>query len=168
MMRGSTFLVQGIFLGFVMCLMLLFIIVLLLVTWTEGKETKVGFVRIPAEKLESLARARGSSNALSKLAGEIVDVHHTEHDGKSAVNQTLTPLDFGTPLHTASGLGRIGMVKWWLEFGRIDANVQDVQLQTPLHLATKNCDSAVVAILLEHGADADATNVSGLLHLLSA
>jgi ankyrin repeat protein len=69
-------------------------------------------------------------------------------------------LDYGTPLHISSEQGRVGMVNWWLEFGRIDPNVQNEQLKTPLHLAAKNCHREVVKILLEHGADADATDVS--------
>ncbi|MDB4500504.1 ankyrin repeat domain-containing protein [bacterium] len=55
-------------------------------------------------------------------------------------------------------------VRWLLQHGA-NANVKMEEGRTPLHSAAeRNTGVSVITLLLEHGADLNATTVDGLLH----
>ncbi|XP_078415648.1 ankyrin repeat and SOCS box protein 9-like [Cetorhinus maximus] len=74
------------------------------------------------------------------------------------------PIDYGvthlgTPLYAACENHQMDCVRSLLSSG---ANVNmSKNLESPLHVATRNSDTQLVNLLLEHGADTDAKNAEG-------
>ncbi|KAM3961516.1 LOW QUALITY PROTEIN: uncharacterized protein ACR2FA_004411 [Aphomia sociella] len=67
-----------------------------------------------------------------------------------------------TPLHIASGQGRVELIQLLLEYGAM-INVQDFDGDTPLHDAALAAQHEAVAVLLHAGADSEIKNEPSLL-----
>ncbi|KAF5570043.1 ankyrin repeat domain-containing protein [Fusarium phyllophilum] len=78
--------------------------------------------------------------------------------------QGATP---GSPLHIASAMGHLKVVKTLITYG---ANVNEVDAAgySPIHYATRNNHTAIVALLLENGADVYSRDPEGCTPLFRA
>jgi ankyrin repeat protein len=74
-----------------------------------------------------------------------------------------------TPLHLASFFGRLDMVKLLLVRGaEVNAVARNPMAVQPLHSATALRDGAIIALLLDHGADVNARQAGGWTPLHAA
>ncbi|CAF3484942.1 unnamed protein product [Fusarium graminearum] len=73
----------------------------------------------------------------------------------------------GSPLHIASAMGHLKVVKTLITYG---ANVNEVDAAgySPIHYATRNNHTAIVALLLEKGADVYSRDPEGCTPLFRA
>ncbi|KAH7257947.1 ankyrin repeat-containing domain protein [Fusarium tricinctum] len=73
----------------------------------------------------------------------------------------------GSPLHIASAMGHLKVVKTLIAYG---ANVDEVDAAgyTPIHYATRNNHAEIVVLLLENGADIHSRDPEGCTPLFSA
>ncbi|EWY89728.1 hypothetical protein FOYG_10529 [Fusarium oxysporum NRRL 32931] len=73
----------------------------------------------------------------------------------------------GSPLHIASAMGHLKVVKTLITYG---ANVNEVDAAgySPIHYATRNNHTAIVALLLENGADVYSRDPEGCTPLFRA
>ena len=87
---------------------------------------------------------------------------------KHGADANAVDINCRTPLHIASGNGRVGVARVLLEHGA-DANSRDASNMTPLHFSSKNGRVRVAWVLFEHGADANFRDASSMtpLHLAS-
>ncbi len=73
---------------------------------------------------------------------------------------------YGTPLHLAAGAGQLGLVNLLLDAGATvdvlhEPEFADMSGETPLVRACRGRHADVAAVLIEHGADVDASNGRG-------
>lgn len=91
---------------------------------------------------------RGNLNMVQKLVSLGCNPHHQNDDGTTA-------------LGCASRYGHTGVVEFLLNHCECDANVADKYRWTPLHGACMHSDrDKIIELLLEHGADVNATLAS--------
>ena len=103
---------------------------------------------------------------LAALAGRHFQLAHLLHCNGSSVN-TWSPHG-NSPLHDASGLGDVQMIRILLEF-KADINAQNVVGATPLHWAVVYPElSDAVSVLLEQGADPNISIHDGATPLYGA
>ena len=69
-------------------------------------------------------------------------------------------------IHSEARSGQVEMVQLLIKFGA-DANEQDDDLITPLHLASKLMDTTLVQLLLDNGANPNAENAHGQTPLMA-
>lgn len=87
------------------------------------------------------------------------DDTHACCSSTSSVHQTFDEMEFERGLWKPAMDGDVKRVKMLLAKGH-DPNVQDSSGYTPLHYATRHGHSSVAVVLLEHGANVDATTPS--------
>ena len=69
--------------------------------------------------------------------------------------------DGRTPLHAASMLGHVDIMRWLFDHGADVNALQEYQCWTPLHLAAGNLYPEAVQLLLDHNADINSRNEAG-------
>uniref|UniRef100_A0A5K3G1X9 ANK_REP_REGION domain-containing protein n=1 Tax=Mesocestoides corti TaxID=53468 RepID=A0A5K3G1X9_MESCO len=121
----------------------------------EGNADMVGLLLLNGADVEHKAKNGVTPMHLAALEDRVTVAQQLVSAGAQANAVTVAGY---TPLHTACYAGRLNMARFLIALPTCNVNASTNAGFTPLHLAAQQGHSDIVYLLLEHGAEPNATN----------